>query len=149
LFQINVRTNDSSNSNVLELTVDDADMTEAVVALPGVNRAKNSWVRIAAFNAVGLGPLSDPFPLEQELAAHDGNELMLENSARYTWIIALFGSLVFVLILVLSVFVYYRKRSLYSRKTSASNQVPNLPNTFFPILHKCICKFFSQIHTNV
>ena len=107
----------------LDLTIDDPDLTEVVVPVSGFNRAKNVWVRIAAFNSVGLGPFSEPLLLDAETTYFDENELVLENSARYTWLIALFGSFVFMLILVLSVLVYHRKRVIYSRKTVSANQV--------------------------
>ena len=110
----------------LDLTIDDPDLTEVVVPVSGFNRAKNVWVRIAAFNSVGLGPFSEPLLLDAETTYFDENELVLENSARYTWLIALFGSFVFMLILVLSVLVYHRKRVIYSRKTVSANQVKYL-----------------------
>ena len=107
----------------LDLTIDDPELTEVVIPSAVFNRAKNVWVRIAAFNFIGLGPFSEPQLLDAETTHFDENELVLENSARYTWLIALFGSFVFMLILVLSVLVYYRKRVIYSRKTVSSNQV--------------------------
>jgi hypothetical protein len=120
--QIMLRGNDSATS--LDVTVDDPDLTEAVVFVAALHRAKNYYVRVAAFNEMGLGPFSEAFPLELESYSQFGdNELVLENSTRYTWLIAMFGSLVFMLILVMSVLVYYRKRNLYNRKTVASNQV--------------------------
>ena len=119
-----MKSNDTGSN--LDLTIDDPDLTEVVVPVSGFNRAKNVWVRIAAFNSVGLGPFSEPLLLDAETTYFDENELVLENSARYTWLIALFGSFVFMLILVLSVLVYHRKRVIYSRKTVSANQVKYL-----------------------
>jgi hypothetical protein len=107
----------------LDVTVEDPDLTEVIIFVSGIQRAKIYPVRIAAFNVIGLGPYSEPFHLELDAVHYDENELAVENSTRYTWLIALFGSLIFMLILVMSVLVYYRKRNMYHRKTMASHQV--------------------------
>ena len=116
-----MKSNDSNLST--DLTVEDPDLTEVIVPVSGASRSKNLWIRIAAYNSVGLGPYSEPSHLELEPSHYGENELVQENSARYTLPIALFGSFVFGLILVLSVLVYYRKRTLYARKSASSSQV--------------------------
>ena len=107
----------------LDVTVEDPDLTEVVIFVPVSLRGKIFSTQIAAFNEIGIGPFSEPSQIDYELSEYSGNELTLENSSRYTWLIAMFGSLVFMLILVMSVLVYYRKRNLYHRKTVTSNQV--------------------------
>ena len=99
-----LRGNESGSG--LDLTLDDPDLNEVLLSLAGLNRAKNYWVRVAAFNAIGLGPFSDSFRLELDADGYgEENEMAVENSTRYTWLIALFGSLIFMLILVMSVLV--------------------------------------------
>jgi len=121
LFQITLKGNDTGST--LDITVEDPDLTEVIIFLSGIQRAKIYSVRIAACNVIGLGPYSEPFYFEVDSLHYDENEMAVGNSTRYTWLIALFGSLLFMLILVMSVLVYYRKRNMYHRKTMASHQV--------------------------
>jgi hypothetical protein len=131
-LQITLKGNDTGST--LDVTVEDPDLTEVIVFVAGIQRGKIYSVRIAAYNVIGLGPYSEPFHLELDTVHYDENELAVGNSTRYTWLIALFGSLLFMLILVMSVLVYYRKRNMYHRKTMASHQVLCLPMTMQSII---------------
>ena len=97
-------------------------------------------VRVSAFNAAGSGPFSNPIPIDFDpLAIRDRSSLYFNgyfeateaggalgagngnNKAQYTWLIALLGSLAFMLILVSFVLIYYRKRPKYLAASTSDN----------------------------
>ena len=114
-MQIQVTSDNGTNSKTYP--VEDPWATEALVRLQSLHHhSKAMKVKVAAFNNVGLGPYS-----EEKSIAFDPrkdptlyyNEHFESSSAQYTWLIALLGSLAFMLLLVSFVMVYYRQKPKY------------------------------------
>jgi hypothetical protein len=87
-----------------------------------VNLGKYITLRMAAFNEVGMGSFSEPAFLEinQDLVVNN-QEISAESSTYYTWIIAILGSVLLFLVLLMAVVMHTRKQSVYGRKTVGSN----------------------------
>jgi hypothetical protein len=85
-------------------------------------------VKISAVNSVGPGPFSPNFPIEidpqnlKDPLYYGKSTFNGSSGAQYTWIIALLGSMAFMLILISSVLCYYRKNHQNPSKYLAANQ---------------------------
>ncbi len=95
------------------------DTSEVILLVKGMAAGRDYPVRVSAVNAVGSGPPDtailrlDP----SDLLAYAGSGVSSSSSSSnysdgevlgYTWVIALLGSLAFVLILISGVMLYYR-----------------------------------------
>lgn len=90
------------------------------------NLGKYITLRMAAFNEIGMGSLSEPAFLEinQDLVVND-QEISAETTTYYTWIIAVLGSVLLFLVLLMAVVMHSRKQSIYGRKSVGSNTLTN------------------------
>ena len=130
-FQIVIASGNGTASK--EVTCDDPQLTEAVLRLNEILAAASSssrlygdsyaglatrfTVKVAAVNPMGMGPFSREAVLEvgQNQASLYGGGRGISGrgpveSAQYTWLVALLGTMAFMLILVASVLIYYRRR---------------------------------------
>ncbi len=97
-MQILVSTGNGTASRIA-LSVDDPLATEAIFRLNGLQdeNGLKKVVKVAAFNAIGTGPYSGPVQIEASshlidptLYYYEGSQ-NAQNSAQYTWLIALLG----------------------------------------------------------
>jgi len=86
------------------------------------NLGKYITLRMAAFNEVGIGLLSEPAFLEinQDLVVND-QEMSVETSNYYTWIIVILLLVLLFLVLLMAVVLHSRKQSVYGRKPVRSS----------------------------
>ena len=109
-------------------SIEDPLATEAIFRLNGLEKQAelpNGKVaaKVAAFNSQGSGPFSDSATIELDIHGHTlyYNEYSHQNTRQYTWLIALLGSVAFMLILLSSVMIYYRKRPKYLPTSTTSD----------------------------
>lgn len=108
--------------------MDDPHSTEAILRVNGLLK---KVVKVAAFNGLGTGPFSnaatiefDPQSLKDPLLFYNTNDLesMQQPPMQYTWLIALLGSLAFVLVLLAFVMVYYRQKPKYLAANTSDSE---------------------------
>eukprot|EP00095_Tigriopus_kingsejongensis_P003869 maker-scaffold402_size181965-snap-gene-0.24 protein:Tk03869 transcript:maker-scaffold402_size181965-snap-gene-0.24-mRNA-1 annotation:"spt transcription factor family member" len=105
---IEIRDQSSSKANV---TVK-SEVEEVILLVTGMFPGKEYPVRIAAVNTMGPGPFAsallqvDPSMIVGHLSSSTSSSEVI----GYTWLIALLGSLAFVLILISGVMLYYRRK---------------------------------------
>ena len=107
-----------NGTNSRAFNVEDPFTTEAIFRLNGLDNGLRKLVKVAAFNSMGVGPYSAPessielnkLPSLYFNEYYDTKEV---SGAQYTWLIALLGSVAFMLILVSFVMIYYRKKPKY------------------------------------
>ena len=95
-----------------------ADTSEVILLVTGMAPGKEYPVRVSAVNSVGAGPADEAALLLDSLLGAEGGASGVLTHHRsgysdgevlgYTWVIALLGSLAFVLILISAVMIYYR-----------------------------------------
>lgn len=93
-------------------------LTDTFLFVTGMAPGKIYPIEISAVNEIGPGPAgSAPLQLDASIGLYEGamtssyeNDDMMGDVMGYTWLIALLGSLLFVLMLISAVMFYYRKR---------------------------------------
>ena len=79
-------------------------------------------VKVAAYNGLGTGPFSASIELSTAknptLYYYEADS----NGTQYTWLIALLGSLAFMLLLVSFVTIYYRKKPKYLQANTSDSE---------------------------
>ena len=112
-MQILVSWGNGTHSKVF--SIEDPLATEAIFRLNGLEKGLKV-VKVAAFNSHGSGPFSASTDIELDIhgqTLYYNERTGPQNSLQYTWLIALLGSVAFMLILLSSVMIYYRKRPKY------------------------------------
>ena len=102
-------------------------------------------VRLSAVNAVGAGPFGDAELILDSAMLAQSPEMRSsyeDSVVGYTWLIALLGSLAFVLILISAVMLYYRKRHCCSRGSNSAQK-----NTYLSAHPVLTDRQFSSIKT--
>ena len=119
-LQILVTSDNGTTSKLY--SIDDSWATESLVRLQSLH--KKAAVKVAAFNSHGTGPFSKAMPIVFD--PHKDplyyNEHFEASGAQYTWLIALFGSLAFMLLLLSFVMVYYRQKPKYLAANTSDSE---------------------------